>query len=136
MAQIKTHKEKKTRKSKAKACLYAAESKKIKEYSDKLISLANKAKLLGAELYDTRIVQKILVTFPEKFEATIVSLENTKDFSNITLAELLKSLQAHEQRRMMRNEGNVEGARQARHQFNAGGKGRKQKLKKSYATST
>ncbi|XP_060201852.1 uncharacterized protein LOC132630281 [Lycium barbarum] len=129
MAQIKTHKEKKTRKSKAKAYLYAAvsptiffrittlrsakeiwdflkkeyhgderirgmmvlklvrefemqkmkESETIKEYSDRLINLANKVKLLGAELSDIWIVQKILVTLPEKFEAAIASLENTKD---------------------------------------------------------
>jgi len=32
------------------------ESEIIKEYSDKLISLANKVKLLGAELSNTRIV--------------------------------------------------------------------------------
>ncbi|XP_059306526.1 uncharacterized protein LOC132057968 [Lycium ferocissimum] len=112
------------------------ESEAIKEYSDRLINLANKVKLLGAELSDTRIVQKILVTLPEKFEATIASLENTKDLSNITLAELLNSLQAQEQRRLMRNEGAVEGALQARQQFNYRGKGNKQKEKKNYATST
>ncbi|XP_060210439.1 uncharacterized protein LOC132637356 [Lycium barbarum] len=111
------------------------ESETIKEYSDRLINLANKVKLLGAELFDTRIMQKILVTLPEKFEATIASLENTKDLSNITLVELLNSLQAQEQRRLMRNEGTVEGALQARQQFNYGGKCKKQKEKKSYATS-
>ena len=71
-------------------------------------------------------MQKILVTLPEKFEATITLLENTKDLSNITLAELLNFLNAHEQRRMLRNEGTFNGALQARHQFNVGGKRRKQ----------
>lgn len=51
-------------------------------------------KLPGAELSDTRIVQKICITLPEKFETTIASLENTKYLSNITSAELLNSLQA------------------------------------------
>ncbi|XP_049394607.1 uncharacterized protein LOC125858866 [Solanum stenotomum] len=101
----------------------------IKEYSDKLISFANIVKLLGVEISDTRIVQKILVTLLEKFEATISSLENTKDLSNITLAELLNFLQAHEQRKMTRNEETVERALQARHQFNVEDKGRKQKLR-------
>ncbi|XP_075076030.1 uncharacterized protein LOC142162887 [Nicotiana tabacum] len=90
------------------------ESENIKEYSDRLINLANKAKLPGAELSDKRIVQKILVTLLDKFEATIASLENTKDLSNISLAELLNSLQVQEQRRLMRNEGAVEGSLQAR----------------------
>ncbi|XP_055823339.1 uncharacterized protein LOC129891888 [Solanum dulcamara] len=102
----------------------------IKEYSEKLISVANKVKFLGDELSDTRIVQKILVTLPEKFEATIASLKNTKDLSNITLAELLNSLQAQEQKRMMRNEATVEATLQARQQFNSGGKGKKKKFNK------
>ena len=142
VAQIKTQKEKKTRKSKAKACLFAAvspmiftrimslktakaiwdylkeeyagserikgmqvlnlirdfelqkmkESKTIKEYSDKLLSIANKVRLLGYDLPNSRIVEKTLVMVPERFEATIMTLENTKDLSKITLAELLNAL--------------------------------------------
>ena len=144
--QIKIHKDKTTRKAKAKACLYAAvspaifsrimacqsakaiwdflkaeyqgderikgmkvlnlireferqqmkESETIKEYSDKLIGIANKVRVLGTELTDSRLVQKILVTLPEWFEATIASLENTKNLSDIKLAELLSALQAQE----------------------------------------
>ena len=147
MAQIKNHKEKKTRKSKAKAMLFAAVSPKnfvrimtiksafevwnflkkefegderikgmqilnlirefelqkmkdsdiVKEYSDRLINIANKVRLLGSEFPNSRLVHKILVTVPERFEATISSLENTKDLSNISLAELLNALQAQEQ---------------------------------------
>ncbi|XP_049397348.1 uncharacterized protein LOC125861510 [Solanum stenotomum] len=142
MAQLKNHKDKKTRKSKAKACLFSAvsstiftgimslksakaiwdhlkaqykgddcikgmqvlnliryfelhkikEMETIKEYSDRLMSIANKVRLLGFEFKDSRIVGKILVTVSERFEATITTLENTKDLSTITLAELLNSL--------------------------------------------
>jgi hypothetical protein len=144
MAQIKAHKEKKTKKSKAKACLFAAVSstiftrimslksakeiwdylkteyegderirgmqvlnlvrdfelqkmkktESIKEYSDRLLNIASRVRLLGSSLPESRIVQKILVTIPEKFEATITSLENTKDMSKITLSEMLNALQA------------------------------------------
>jgi len=144
MAQIKAHKEKKTMKSKAKACLFAAVSstiftrimslksakeiwdyrkteyegderirgmqvlnlvrdfelqkmkktESIKEYSDRLLNIASRVRLLGSSLPESRIVQKILVTIPEKFEATITSLENTKDMSKITLSEMLNALQA------------------------------------------
>lgn len=137
MAQIKAHKEKKTKKSKAKACLFAAvsstiftrimslksakeiwvylksefegderirgmqvlnlvrdfelqkmkETETIKEYSERLLSIANRVRLLGSSLANSRIVEKILVTVPERFEATITTLENTKDLSKITLAE-------------------------------------------------
>jgi hypothetical protein len=175
MTQIKTHKELKTKKSKAKACLFAAvsatiftrvmshksaksiwdylkeeyagderirgmqvlnlirdfelqkmkESETIKMYSDRLLGIANKIRLLGSDFSDSRIVEKLLVTVPERYEATIITLENTKDLSKISLAELLNSLQAQEQRRHMREEVKTEGALFAKHHG-----GDKSKLKK------
>ena len=68
------------------------ELKTIKEYSERLLNIANRVRLLGSEFKDSRIVEKILVTIPERFEATITTLENTKDLSKITLAKLLNSL--------------------------------------------
>lgn len=168
IAQIKIYKEKKTRKAKAKACLFAAvsptifprimtlssakaiwdylkseykgderirgmqvlnlirefemqkmkESETIKEYSDRLMNIVNKVRLLGSEFPDSRIVQKILITVPESFETTISSLENSKDLSKITLAEVLNALQAQEQRRLIRRQSDVvEGAYRAKHNF-------------------
>ena len=46
----------------------------IKEYSTKLVDIANKARTLGTDLSDTRLVQKILVSLPERYMATIASL--------------------------------------------------------------
>ncbi|GAU16908.1 hypothetical protein TSUD_36660 [Trifolium subterraneum] len=86
------------------------ESETIKEYSDKLLSIANKVRLLGTEFTDSRIVEKILVTVPERYEASLASLENTKDLSKITLSEVIHALQAHEQRRLTRQDHMVEGA--------------------------
>ncbi|GAU44031.1 hypothetical protein TSUD_349630 [Trifolium subterraneum] len=86
------------------------ESETIKEYSDKLLSIANKVRLLGTEFTDSRIVEKILVTVLERYEASLASLENTKDLSKITLSEVIHALQAHEQRRLMRQDHMVEGA--------------------------
>ena len=47
------------------------DSESIIEYSDKLIGIANKARALGTDLSDSRLVQKILVSVPERYEATI-----------------------------------------------------------------
>ncbi|KAL6317815.1 hypothetical protein AAG906_030569 [Vitis piasezkii] len=166
------HKERKTRKAKAKACLFATispsifikimkinsaaeiweylkeeykgneriknmqvmnlirefEMKKmresifVKDYATQLLSIADKVRLLGKEFSNEKIVQKILVTLLEKYEATISSLENSKDLSTISLTELLHSLEAVEQRRLMRQGDTVEGAFQARMQKNAGHK--------------
>ncbi|KAF3637775.1 putative beta-(1,2)-xylosyltransferase-like [Capsicum annuum] len=71
--------------------------------------------IVGFHFHYSRIIQKILVTVPERFESTITTLENTKDLSKITLAELLSAFQAQEQRRVMRQEGAVEGALPAKH---------------------
>lgn len=72
------------------------ESNTIKEYSDKLLGIANKIKLLGSDFADSRIVEKILVTVPERYEASITLLENTKDLSKITFSEVLHAFQAQE----------------------------------------
>ncbi|XP_047253029.1 uncharacterized protein LOC124887416 [Capsicum annuum] len=177
VAQIKTHKEKDTRKLKAMACLFTAvssnifthimslesvkelwdylkieykgderirgmqvlnmvrefelermkESKTIKEYSNRLLNLANRIRLLGSALNDSRIIEKILVTAPERFEATIKTLENTKDLSKITLSELLSAFQAQEQRRVMRQGGAIEGDLPAKHHDDGRSKDKKNK---------
>ena len=91
------------------------ESETIKEYSNKLLGIANKINLLGSDFADSRIVEKILVTVSERYEASIASLENTKDLSKITLAEVLHALQAQEQRMLMRQDRVVEGVLPAKH---------------------
>ena len=142
MAQIKHHKERKTNKSKAKACLFPVvssiiftcimslrsakmiwdylktkyegderirgmqvlnliwdfelqkmkETESIKGYSNRLLDIANRVRLLGSSLPNSRIVEKILVMMLKRFEASIIALENTKDLSMITLSELLNAL--------------------------------------------
>ena len=70
-----------------------------------MLSIANKVRLIGKDFPDERIVQKILVIVPEKYESKISALEESKDLSNITLRELVNALQAQELRRMMSHDG-------------------------------
>ncbi|XP_058784841.1 uncharacterized protein LOC131659704 [Vicia villosa] len=86
------------------------ETETVREFSDRISKVVSQIRLLGEELSDQRVVEKILVCLPEKFETKISSLEETKDLSQITLAELVNALQATEQRRSLRMEENVEGA--------------------------
>jgi hypothetical protein len=78
------------------------ESEIIKEYSDRLLGIVNRVRLLRTTFTYSRIIEKLMVIVPKKYEALITTLENTKDLLKITLAELLNSLQAQEQRRLMR----------------------------------
>ncbi|GMP56010.1 hypothetical protein CsSME_00020638 [Camellia sinensis var. sinensis] len=54
------------------------ESETIKEYSNRLLGIVNKVRLLGTDFSNSRIAQKVLVTIPEKFEAIISFLEYSK----------------------------------------------------------
>ena len=51
-----------------------------------------------------------MVCLPEKFEAKISSLEESKDLNQISLSELINALQATEQRRSIRQEETSESA--------------------------
>ena len=86
------------------------DNESIKEYVDRLMEVVNKIRLLGADLTDQRVVEKVLVSFPERFESKISSLEDSKDLTKISLAELVHAFQAQEQRRSMRQEDTHEGA--------------------------
>ncbi|XP_048231276.1 uncharacterized protein LOC125370303 [Ricinus communis] len=73
------------------------ESGTVKEYFDKLLRIANQVRLLGYEFPDSRLVQKILVTIPER----------------------------HKNREGVRCKGVIEGALAAKASSSYGGKGKK-----------
>ena len=50
------------------------------------------------------------MSLPEKFEHKICSLEDSKDFSEMSFQELVNALQAVEQRQAYRQEGTSENA--------------------------
>ncbi|XP_038887737.1 uncharacterized protein LOC120077785 [Benincasa hispida] len=101
------------------------DSESIKEYLDKLIGIVNKARALRTNLSDNRLVQNILVSVPKRYEATIDTLENTKDLSKLKVIEVVSALQAQEQRRLIRQEGSIEGPLKARVQQGEGGREKK-----------
>ena len=112
--------------------------KTVKEYSDILFGIANKVRLLGSTFTDSRLIQKILVTVPERYEATIATLENSKDLSKFSLAELLKAMRAPKKKRLMREEKTIERALAAKHEDDyevsrpSATKGKNGNQKKSY----
>jgi len=67
------------------------ESETIKGYSDRLLGITNKVRLLGTTFVDSKIVEKILVIMFEKYETSIIILEITKDLSKISLMEVIHS---------------------------------------------
>jgi hypothetical protein len=71
---------------------------------------------------------------PEKYESKISSLKESKDLTNISLGELLHALRAQEQRRSMRLKESMQGAFQARAQYQEGDKDKRFNKKKRVQT--
>jgi len=78
------------------------ETEIIKEYFDRLLIVVNKIRLLCEDLPDRRIVEKVLVSLLERFDAKISSLEDSRDLTKISLIELMNSMQTQEQRRLLK----------------------------------
>nr|XP_048328422.1 uncharacterized protein LOC125422023 [Ziziphus jujuba var. spinosa] len=77
----------------------------VKEFSDKLMKIVNQIRFLGESFLDQRIIEKILICLPDKYKAMISTLEETKDLTQLTVVELINALQAREQRRSLRLQG-------------------------------
>ncbi|KAH0716728.1 hypothetical protein KY285_012759 [Solanum tuberosum] len=86
------------------------EDETISKYYDRISLIVNNIRILGEEFKDKRIVKKVLVTLPERFESKISSLEESKDLSKLSLGELMSALKAQEQMRTMRRDKFTEGA--------------------------
>ena len=86
------------------------ESKSVKDYSERLMKTVNQIRLLGEDLPERRVVEKVLVSLLERFESKISSLEDSRDLSQLSLAKLVNALQAVEQRKAYRLEETSEHA--------------------------
>ncbi|KAG8485239.1 hypothetical protein CXB51_021138 [Gossypium anomalum] len=92
------------------------------------MAVVNSIRLLGEQFEEVRIVEKVLSTLPERYEAKISSLEDSRDLTRISLTELINALYAQEQRRASRIDEHQEGAFQAKSKpssSNAAYKGKK-----------
>ncbi|XP_016676351.1 uncharacterized protein [Gossypium hirsutum] len=86
----------------------------VKQYSDRIMTVVNSIRLLGEQFSEARIVEKVLSTLPERYEAKISSLKDSRDLETISLTELINALYAQEQMRASRMEEHQEGAFQAK----------------------
>ena len=78
------------------------EKERIQEFSDKLMLVVNKIRIMAEELQNAWIIEKVLISLLERFEAKISFLEDSRDTNQMTLSEFICALQAHEQRRTMK----------------------------------
>ncbi|XP_021758678.1 uncharacterized protein LOC110723641 [Chenopodium quinoa] len=74
----------------------------VKNYFSRVIEIVNQMKSYGEEISNEKIVKKILVSLNDKFDNIVTIIEETKDLSNITIEQLMGSLESHEQRKIVK----------------------------------
>ncbi|TXG46600.1 hypothetical protein EZV62_027900 [Acer yangbiense] len=85
------------------------ESESVKDYSSKLSDLVNQMRLYGETVEDYKVVEKMLISLPKKFEAKVAAIEESCDLKKLTISEMINKLQAQEQRMSMRSNDATEG---------------------------
>jgi hypothetical protein len=100
------------------------ESETVDQFMTRVMGIVNQIRLIGETITDQRIVEKILISLPRKFEMVVTTIIESKDLSRFSTDELIGSLATHETRLHLTNES-ISNAFQTQFSFRRGkGRGR------------
>ncbi|KAJ0027696.1 hypothetical protein Pint_36054 [Pistacia integerrima] len=74
------------------------DSKTIKEYYSRLREIVNQLRAYGDDIPKKRVVEKLLISLPEKCDPIITTIEEIKDITTFPMTELVGSLEAYAKR--------------------------------------
>ena len=78
--------------------LQMKENESIADFSSRTSNVINQLKSNGEDYQEQRIVEKILRSLPHKYDNLVMTIEEAKDLSVLTMDELMGTLQTHEHR--------------------------------------
>ncbi|XP_062099874.1 uncharacterized protein LOC133805728 [Humulus lupulus] len=79
----------------------------VKSYYSRIKEIGNKMGVYGEIIYEKKIVEKILISCTEKYDAIISLIEETKDLETLSPIELMGSLEAYKRRRERNDENST-----------------------------
>nr|XP_011470661.1 PREDICTED: uncharacterized protein LOC105353315 [Fragaria vesca subsp. vesca] len=82
----------------------------LDDYLTRLTNIVNQMKTYGEPLEDKRVVQKILISLSEKFDAVVSVIDLTKDIETLRVQKVIGCLKAYDQRLNKRAENEMESA--------------------------
>jgi hypothetical protein len=87
------------------------------DYFSNMLDVVNQIRRFGENLSDQKVVEKILISMPMKYDHVVAAIEESKDLSVLTVDELFSSLQSHEDRMKRYEENSTENAFYTKLQF-------------------
>jgi hypothetical protein len=103
--------------------LQMKENKSVVDFSSRTSNVINQLKSNGEDYQEQRIVEKILRSLPHKYDNLVMTIEEAKDLTILTMDELMGTLQTHEHR-INRNKSYSSHEQAFKAQSNPRGRGR------------
>nr|KYP53446.1 Retrovirus-related Pol polyprotein from transposon TNT 1-94 [Cajanus cajan] len=86
----------------------------VKDYYSKIKEIVNQMRAYGENIFDKKIMEKILISIPYKYNPIVTTIEKTKDLSTISITKLMRSLEAYEKRLNRHDEDPTENVFQSK----------------------
>ncbi|KAL5719096.1 hypothetical protein ACHQM5_011921 [Ranunculus cassubicifolius] len=90
------------------------DSELLKDYFTRFLDVVNQMKTYGEVIADQKVVEKILISLPERYDSIVSVIEQTKDLEKLGVEDLMGSIKAFEHRATMRGEKPLESAFQSK----------------------